>query len=304
MGERPTSSQIELAANASPWRRFVSEFFESKVAMIGFAMTVLICLIAILAPLISPQNPYDLREINILDSMLAPGEQSFEGRTFYLGTDDQGRDMLSAIFYGLRLSIVVGIGSAGLALVLGTCVGLCAAYFGGRFDTIVMRAVDVQISFPSVLVALILLAILGKGVDKVILALIIVQWAYYARTVRGAALAEQNREYMEAARCLGLSTWRMIFNHLLPNCMPPLIVVVTVQVANAIALEAALSFLGLGLPVTEPSLGLLISNGFDYLLGGKYWISVLPGIALLITIVSVNLVGDRLRDLLNPRLQR
>jgi peptide/nickel transport system permease protein len=304
MSEIPTGLRQSPAAEESPWLRFASDFSESKLAVIGLALTLLICLIAIFAPLISPQNPYDLREINILDSMMAPGAQNPEGRTFYLGTDDQGRDMLSAIFYGLRLSIVVGIGSACMALVLGTSIGLCAAFFGGRIDTLVMRTVDVQISFPSVLVALILLAILGKGVDKVIMALIIVQWAYYARTVRGTALAEQNREYMDAARCLGLSKARLIFRHLLPNCMPPLIVVVTVQVANAIALEAALSFLGLGLPVTEPSLGLLIANGYDYLLGGMYWISVLPGVALLITIVSVNLVGDRLRDLLNPRLQR
>ena len=167
-----------------------------------------------------------------------------------------------------------------------------------------MRVVDIQLSFPAILVALILLAVLGKGLDKIIIALIIVQWAYYARTVRGTALVERHKEYIEAATCLALSHWRIVIYHMLPNVLPPLIVVGTVQVAHAIALEATLSFLGVGLPVTEPSLGLLIANGFDYMLTGKYWISFFPGIALLVTIVSINLVGDQLRDVLNPRLRK
>jgi peptide/nickel transport system permease protein len=167
-----------------------------------------------------------------------------------------------------------------------------------------MRIVDIQLSFPAILVALILLAVLGQGTDKIIIALVTVQWAYYARTVRGTALVERRKEYVEAARCLALSHRRILFRHLLPNCLPPLIVVATVQVAHAIALEATLSFLGIGLPITEPSLGLLIANGFEYMLSGKYWISVFPGVALLITIVSINLVGDQLRDVLNPRLQK
>ncbi len=300
----PPTPEAEAALQESPLRRIVSDYAESPLAIIGFIGTAIIIFIAVFAPLISPQNPYDLGAIDILDSLLPPGAKAYTGGTYWLGTDDQGRDMVSAIFYGLRLSIFVGIGSAVLAVIVGTSVGLCSAYFGGRVDTLVMRAVDVQISFPTVLIALILLSVLGKGVDKVIMALVIVQWAYYARTVRGTALAELGKEYMEAGRSLALSNLRMIFRHLLPNCLPPLIVIATVQVANAIALEAALSFLGLGLPVTEPSLGLLISNGYDYLLGGKYWISVLPGVALLFTIISINLVGDRLRDVLNPRLEK
>jgi len=183
-------------------------------------------------------------------------------------------------------------------------VGLMAAYFGGRVDNLIMRVVDVQLSFPAILVALILLAILGKGIDKIIVALVVVQWAYYARTVRASALVERRREYVEAATCLALSHRRIVFRHLLPNCLPPLIVVGTLQTAHAIALEATLSFLGIGLPITEPSLGLLISNGFEYMLSGSYWISFFPGIALLVTIVSINLVGDQLRDVLNPRLER
>ena len=189
-------------------------------------------------------------------------------------------------------------------LLLGAVIGLTAAFFGGKIETFIMRIVDLQLSFPAILVALMLLAILGKGVDKIIIALVIVQWAYYARTVRASALVEREREYIAAAKTLGISTWRIVLRHLLPNVLPPLIVVGTVQVASAIALEATLSFLGIGLPVTEPSLGLLIANGFEYMLTGKYWISFFPGIALLVTIVSINLIGDQLRDVLNPRLRR
>ena len=254
----------------------------------------------------------------ILDVRLTGAEQTVE-MTYWLGTDGQGRDMLSAILYGLRISLAVGVMSGVAALVIGLSLGLIAAYFGGRTETLVMRLVDLQLSFPAILVALILMAVftnvetgtpLLSYLDehlpqyKVIMALIIVQWAYYARTARGAALVERRKEYIEAAACLALSQRRIIFRHLLPNCLPPVIVVGTVQVANAIALEATLSFLGIGLPITQPSLGLLISNGFDYLLSGRYWISVYPGVALLITIVSINLVGDQLRDILNPRLQK
>jgi peptide/nickel transport system permease protein len=224
--------------------------------------------------------------------------------TYLLGTDGQGRDMLSAILYGLRVSLYVGVMSGVIALTLGAVLGVLAAYAGGRFEQVLMRVVDIQLGFPAILVALILLAVLGKGVDKIIIALVAVQWAYYARTARSAALVERNKEYIEAARGLGLSAARIVLRHLLPNALPPLIVVATVQVAHAIALEATLSFLGLGLPTTEPSLGLLIANGYEYLLSGKYWISVYPGVALLITILSINLVGDQLRDVLNPRLSR
>jgi len=224
--------------------------------------------------------------------------------TYWLGTDDQGRDMLSGIFYGLRISLIVALSSVVIALTIGTILGLCAAYYGGRTDTLIMRLVDLQLSFPTILIALILLAILGKGVFNVMLALVIVQWALYARTARGVALTERRKEYVESAQCLGLSTSRVILTHILPNCLPSLIVIATLEVAGAISLEATLSFLGLGLPITEPSLGLLISNGFDYLLAGYPWISILPGIALLITVFAINLVGDRLRDILNPRLRR
>ena len=288
----------------SPFRRIASDFAASRLALAGLAVFVLILIVALGAPLISPQNPYDLAELDILNSKLAPGGRSIDGLTFWLGSDDQGRDLLSAIFYGLRISLGVGAISTLIALAIGLTIGLAAAWFGGRIDAAIMRLVDIQLSFPAILIALILLAVLGQGVDKIVIALITVQWAYYARTVRGAALVERNREYVEAAVCLALSAPRILFRHLLPNCLPPLIVVATVQVAHAIALEATLSFLGLGMPITSPSLGLLIANGFTHLLSGKYWISFFPGIALLITIVSINLVGDQLRDVLNPRLQK
>ncbi len=288
----------------TPFRRVAADFAESRLAVAGLVTLILILIVAIGAPLVSPQNPYDLATLDIMDSKLPPGGQSLDGMTFWLGSDDQGRDMLSAIFYGLRISLGVGTLATVCALAIGLTVGLIAAWFGGWVEAVIMRLVDLQLSFPSILIALVLLASLGQGVDKIVIALITVQWAYYARTVRGAALVERNKEYIEAATSLALPTSRILFNHLLPNVLPPLIVIATVQVAHAIALEATLSFLGLGMPITSPSLGLLIANGFTHLMSGKYWISLYPGIALLATIVSINLVGDQLRDVLNPRLQK
>lgn len=288
----------------TPFGRFILGFCESKLAVIAFFVLLAIIFIAIFAPWLATTNPYDLAKVDILDNRLPPGAKSYDGITFWLGTDGAGRDMLSAIMYGLRTSLSVGLISGFIALLVGTLVGMSAGYFGGRIETLLMRWVDIQLSFPAILVALILVTLLGKGVDKIIIALVVVQWAFYARTVRAAALAERNKEYVEAAICLGLGHRRIIINHLLPNCTAPLIVVGTMQTAHAIALEATLSFLGVGLPVTEPSLGLLIANGFEYMLSLKYWISFFPGLTLLITIVSINLVGDQLRDVLNPRLQR
>ncbi len=293
-----------MANEETPFQRIVGDFVADPVAVFGLVLLSIIMLIAIFAPLISPQNPYDLAQLDVMDSRLPPGTSSPTGGTFWLGTDDQGRDMLSAIFYGLRISLSVGVIATVIALAIGLALGLVAAYFGGKTETVIMRIADIQLSFPAILIALILLAVLGQGMFKIIAALVTVQWAYYARTVRSAALVEKRKEYIEAARCLALAPPRIVFRHLLPNCLPPLIVVATVQVAAAIALEATLSFLGLGLPITEPSLGLLIANGYQYLLSGKYWISFFPGVALLLTIVSINLVADQMRDVLNPRLQR
>ena len=288
----------------SPFSRFVADFCESRIAIGGAVLLAIILFIALFAPFISPQNPYDLAQLDLLDAKLEPGAKLGNGKTALLGTDDQGRDMLAGIFYGLRISLFVGVAATVLALLIGATVGMVAAYVGGRTENVLMRIADIQLSFPPILIALVLLALLGQGLGKIIAALVTVQWAYYARTVRAAALVERRKEYIEAAQVLALPPARIVFRHLLPNCMPPLIVIATVQVASAITLEATLSFLGLGLPITEPSLGLLIANGFNYLLSGKYWISMYPGVALVLMIVSINLVADQLRDVINPRLQK
>ena len=293
-----------VQAGNSLWREKAGEFAADRMAMFGLVLFVLIVLAALGAPWLSPQNPYDLSQLDVLDARLPPGSATADGGHYLLGSDEQGRDLLSAILYGWRISLGVGVVSTLIAVTLGLLVGLLAAYKGGRWDSVIMRVVDIQLSFPAILIALILLAVLGQGIGKIIAALVTVQWAYYARTVRGAALAEKNKDYIAAAQGLGLSAGRIVLRHLLPNCLPPLIVVASVQVAHAIALEATLSFLGLGLPITEPSLGLLIANGYQYLLSGKYWVSFFPGVALLLTIVSINLVADQLRDVLNPRLAK
>lgn len=296
-----TAAATALPPPETPWQRLRREFMASKLAMLGLALLVLAVGAALLAPWISPQNPYDIGKLDIFDSKLPPGSPSGDGAlTYWLGTDGQARDLLSAILYGLRTSLLVSGVSVAAALAIGSVAGLAAAYFGGWIDALVMRIVDIQLSFPAILVALILLAVLGKGVDKVIIALIIVQWAYFARAARGAALVERGKEYVEAAQCMSLGWRRVLLRHMLPNCMPPLIVIATIDLAHAIALESTLSFLGVGVPVTEPSLGMLIANGFEFLLSGHYWISFFPGIALALSIIGINLVGDHLRDVLNP----
>ena len=288
----------------TPFQRFVSEFAESKIAIVALGVLVMIVILALLAPWITPQDPYDLAQVDVLDGRMPPGSEAFAGYTMWLGSDGSGRDLYSAILYGIRISLAVGIASGIIALIIGTSIGLIAAYAGRRVDALIMRVVDLQLSFPAALIALMLVALLGRGIDKIIIALVVAQWAYFARTVRATAMVESAKEYVEAARCLGLSHTRIMFRHVLPNCVAPLIVIGTVQTASAIALESTLSFLGVGLRQTEPSLGVLIANGRDYIISGRHWISVFPGIALLLTIVSINLVGDQLRDVLNPRLKK
>jgi len=295
---------VKAREEESPLRRFARAYFASKIATVSLILLLVIVFIAIFAPWISSQDPYDLAVVDVMENRMPPGTEAYAGFTFWLGSDGAGRDVLSAIFYGLRTSLGVGVISGIIALTIGLSVGLFAAYYGGRVDSVIMRVVDLQLSFPAILVALLLVAILGKGIDKIIIALVTVQWAYYARTVRASALVERRKEYIEAATCLALSPARIVFRHLLPNCLPPMIVIGTLETARAIALEATLSFLGVGLPQTSPSLGLLIANGFEYMMSGKYWISFFPGIALLLTIVCINLVGDQLRDVLNPRLEK
>jgi peptide/nickel transport system permease protein len=299
-------SDAALPAAAAPkgGRRLMRDFARAPGAVLGAVVFAGIVLLTILAPLVVIHDPYDLSAFSIMDARLAPGETDFAGVTHPLGTDEQGRDLWSAIVYGLRISLIVAAVASAVSFVIGTALGLVAAYRRGWVDALVMRVVDIQLAIPSILVALVLLAVLGRGVDKTIIALVTVQWVYFARTVRASAIVEMEKEYVQAARLMGFSGLRILLRHVLPNCMAPLTVVATVEIAHAITLEATLSFLGVGLPVTEPSLGRLVYNGFQFMLNGFWWISVFPALALLILVFSINLVSDRLRDLLNPRRRR
>jgi len=286
----------------TPLRKQVLKRIRNKPTMRGAAI-LLACLVilAILAPFITVQNPYDLSSLSVMDNRLPPGSSSMTGMTYWLGTDAQGRDMVSAILYGLRTSLLVGLLSTLGAMIIGVTAGLFAAQIGGFVDTIIMRFVDFMLGFPSILVALVLLASVGRGIDKVIFAIIVVQWAQYARLMRASAMVERRKEYIEAAVNFGLPTRHIMLAHLLPNSVGSVLVMSTISIAGAITLEATLSFLGVGVPVTQPSLGLLIANGFEYLLSGEYWIAVFPGIALVLLIISLNFVGDRVRRSFNVR---
>lgn len=283
---------------------FWDDFRANRVALGALILVAVIILGAVLAPVIAPQNTYDIASLNLMDARRPPGFVGSAGYVHYLGTDAQGRDVLSAIMFGLRISIQMGLMAGAIALTLGATLGVTAAYLGGRTEMLIMRIIDLQLSFPAILLALVLSALLGQGKTQLVTALVTAQYAYFARTAHGAASAERNKDYIEAALSTPLRSGSVVFRHLLPNCLPPLIVVATVQIANAISLEATLSFLGVGLPVTEPSLGMLIANGFQYMMSGRYWISIYPGIALIALIISINLVGDQVRDQLNPRLKR
>ena len=293
-----------MSNTSTPLRRFWAEFRENKIAVVALVVVVFLILLALFASLVSPQNPYDLANLSLMDSRRPPGFVGTGGYTHILGTDPQGRDLLSAILYGLRISIQIGLAEGLVSLTIGTTLGILAAYLGGRVEALIMRLVDLQLSFPAILLALVIVALLGQGKAQLIGALVAAQYAYFARTAYGAAKAERGKDYIEAALATPLSARLVVWRHMLPNCTPPLIVVATVQIANSISLEATLSFLGLGLPVTEPSLGMLISNGFPYMMSGRYWISVYPGVALIILIFAINIVGDQVRDQFNPRLRK
>ncbi|MFP4308403.1 MAG: ABC transporter permease, partial [Desulfococcaceae bacterium] len=266
------------------------------------------------APALAPHDPYDARTIDIMDSELPPiWLDNGDGR-FPLGTDSQGRDMLSTLLYGMRVSIIIGLGAVALQSLIGIVLGLLAGYKGKRFDAILMRMADVQLSFSTYMVAIffgaLFQAAFGMGlyeefaVPLLILIIGVAEWPQYARTVRASVMAEKKKEYVEAARVIGLSPTRIMWRQILPNAMTPVLVISTVQVANAIMSEAALSFIGLGMPVTRPSLGSLIKSGFDYIFSGSWWITLFPGVALVVLILSINLLGDWLRDFLNPKLYK
>lgn len=273
------------------------------IAIAGLVGFIFYIFVALLAPWISPQNPYDLMVLDIMDGLLPPLSKLGNGTTAWLGTDALGRDILSSVMYGLRISLFVAFVAVTIGTIIGVILGLLAAIHGGWVETLIMRAVDLKVSFPGILLALMLLAIFGTGVDKIIYALIIGVWASKARLTRSSALSEMQKEYIDAARLSGISNWRIMLRFLLPNSIAPVLVVVPMALSGAIGAEATLSFLGVGVPITEPSLGLLISNGNDYLLSGKWWISIIPGLVLVSLVLCINVVADRIREHNNPYLK-
>lgn len=273
---------------------------QHRISLSGLLLATYV-LLALAAPFIAPQNPYDPLQIQGWEASSPPGTVSGSGFTYLLGTDGLGRDIVSTILYGLRLSLLVSITSTAIAAFIGVTLGVSAAYFGKWIDAVIMRIVDLQLSLPTILVALIAIVTLGSGVDRIILAIVIVQWATYARLARGVALSEIGKSYMDAARLLRLPSRRVILRHLLPNSMAPAVTLIPIELGHAIALEATLSFLGLGVPIDKPSLGSTVANGFQYLLTGQYWISLFPGLALFGLIASINFVGENFRRQLDPR---
>ena len=278
-------------------------FAGHPIAIAGLVGFIFFILVALLAPWISPQNPYDLMILDIMDGLLPPLSKLGNGTTAWLGTDALGRDILSSVMYGLRISLFVAFVAVTIGTIIGVILGLLAAIYGGWIETVIMRAVDLKVSFPGILLALMLLAIFGTGVDKIIYALIIGVWASKARLTRSSALSEMQKEYIDAARLSGIPNWRIMLRFLLPNSIAPVLVVVPMALSGAIGAEATLSFLGVGVPITEPSLGLLISNGNDYLLSGKWWISIIPGLVLVSLVLCINVVADRIREHNNPYLK-
>jgi len=288
-------------------------FLKSKVTVIAATGTVILFLLAFLAPWIAPHDPFDLASISILDARVPPLWMEYADPRFLLGTDDQGRDLLSGIFYGMRISLIVGFCSVIAAALIGITLGLVAGYMGGRVDAIIMRIADVQLTFPSILIALLIDGIahgIFGNLDRevfafyiLIVALALSFWVQYARTVRGSTMVEKNKEYVQAARVIGLPSVIIMARHILPNVMGPVMVIATINLALAIVTEATLSFLGVGMPPTQPSLGTLIAVGNDFLYSGEWWIAIFPGVALALLVLNVNLLGDWLRDALNPKLR-
>ncbi|MFE8070265.1 ABC transporter permease [Marinobacteraceae bacterium S3BR75-40.1] len=307
------------AVAASRWSRFRESYLwysfkRDKVAIASFLVFLAIVLAAIFAPWLAPTDPYDLATINIMNSELPPAWLDGSDPQFPLGTDSQGRDLLSTILYGTRVSLLIGFGAVILQSALGILFGLLAGYLGGRVDSILMRIADVQLSFSTLMVAIIVGAIFKASfgnlmfgeiaIYMLILIIGVAEWPQIARTVRASVLAEKKKEYVEAARVMGFRNRRIMFRHILPNTLSPIFVIATVQIANAIISEAALSFLGLGMPETQPSLGSLIKSGFDYIQSGSWWITLIPGLVLVVLVLVINLLGDWLRDVLNPRLYK
>ncbi len=310
------TSKPAIAIPTGRWDRVKSSlifysFINSKTAKISAAVLLVFVVSSILAPIISPYDPWDQTQFDIMDSELPPVGSDDADSRFFLGTDAMGRDLFSTLLYGTGISIVIGVFATLLQAMIGVSIGLVAGYFGGRLDSFLMRVADIQLSFTTLMVAIVILAVFQATVGLefyenfaivvIVLVIGIAEWPQYARTVRACVLAEKKKEYVDAAKVIGLPTRTIIYRHILPNTFSPLIVISTVQVANAIITEAALSFLGLGMPVTKPSLGSLIRNGFDYIFSGSWWITAFPAVVLIVLILALNLLGDWLRDVLNPK---
>ena len=301
------------------WKRFKDSYFlhsfkRDRVAIVSFVVLLTLVLLSILAPVIAPHNPYDTASIDIMNAEMPPSWMEEGNSDFILGTDIQGRGLLSTMLYGLRLSVMIGCGAVFLQAVIGIFIGMISGYAGGKVDAFLMRIADVQLSFSTLMVAIMISAIfqVAFGVSRyeqlavplLVLIIGLAEWPQYARTVRASVLGEKNKEYVEAARVIGLSPRRIRWRHILPNTMSPVLVISTIQVANAVMSEAALSFLGLGMPITKPSLGSLINSGFEYIFSGSWWITLFPGILLVVFVLVINLLGDWLRDVLNPKLYK
>ena len=318
----PVAKRPQPAPQAVPptrWRRmldsdFIYDFRRAPVAIVAAIVVALLFLVAILAPLVAPTNPFDPASLNLMNGFTPPMTPNmFTGESFVMGTDDQGRDLLSAIIYGLRVSLFVGVMSVMLAMGLGVSLGLTAGYVGGWLDNLIMRIADIQLTFPSILIAMLIFGVLRgiippdlrdeMAIFVLITAIGLSEWVPFARTVRATTMVEKEKEYVQAARLIGLGRTQIMWRHILPNVLGPVLVIATITLALAIIAEATLSFLGVGAPPTEPSLGTLIRIGQDYLFSGEWWILTFPAVTLLALALSVNLLGDWLKDTLNPRLK-
>lgn len=283
--------------------QFFYHYKRSPIAIISSIVIIIILFVSIFGTRIAPQNPFNLSELSLQNAYKPPAFSEDGSSEFLLGTDQQGRDIFSAVIYGSRTSIFIGVVGVILCLALGVFLGVLAGYYGGWIDNLIMRIADIQLSFPSILIAMVLMSLLGRGIGNILIALMLVGWVKFARTVRGETLSVRKMEYVDAARVIGLPNFKIIFKYVLPNVTTSLIVLATMQVGTFILMEATLSFLGLGVPITEPSLGMLCSDGFKVMFGGLWWVSVFPGIYIVIIVFAVNLLGDFLRDELNPKLK-
>ena len=296
------------------WRSLFKRFLSDPVAIGAGIVLLLLVLMAVFAPLLAPQNPYDLMQIDIMDSELPPSWKDDGDARFLLGTDAQGRGVLSTIMYGTGISLLIGIGAVVVQAILGVTLGLIAGYKGGWIDAFLMRLADIQMSLSTLMIAIIVLAIFQAAFDAnvyadyaIVMLIVIIgvaEWPKFARTVRSSVLGEKNKEYVDAARVIGLLARKVMWGHILPNTLTPVLVISTIQVAEAIMTEAALSFLGLGMPVDRPSLGSLIRSGFEFVFSGQYWITLYPALVLIALVLALNLLGDWMRDVLNPKLRR